>query len=708
MNFFRSCSDGKIPSPKARSRAKVSSVRARFECHPELEALEDRFLPSCNTISGYVFYDANNNGLMDPGEPPIANSRVELRNINNQVVASAITDANGFYQFSLDATVSTAVQTLTRTLTFPSAQTNFTVSGLVGQFDPSLGKLVSIDITNAGSITSDIYVENTSATSPSIINATVGGKLTLTGPTGVAVTTLFDQNAGTFNASTFDGKLDFAGTSGVEFGAKTANGSQALTLSGDAINPFVGTGYVVLTESGTANSTATGGGNLLVGVTSTGAAQVTVAYKYIPSNCLKPGSYAILKTSVPPGYIDGKESSNGVVLSYPPGVNVIPATMTNSDLKHNDFAELLPSSISGHVYLDTSPNGFNNGIIDPGEPGIGGVVVTLTGNDDLGPVARQTATNPDGTYQFAGLRPGSYTVTKTHPAGYIDGKSTVGSLGGQAAANVISGISLPTNVNAHDYNFGELTPVISASNSSPPELPNTFAPKKVNIITPPVPVVSKAQLLAIPDSAGNTVIQSDARFINAMYNAILGRDADPGGLGGWLIYLRSGGTRAGAVDLIWHSDENRIRQITGLYLRILAGPPTQDRLSYYLNLFHNGASEVEVAANIATSPEAYAKFADNGQYLNMLFDIALGRSASSAEQTTWLSRGLSRHDLAIAIMNSPESIQNVVTNVYRDLLARDPEAGAIDAWVQRLQAGMTFSDLVRFILLSNEFARRVG
>src|SRR5207245_10144837 len=66
---------------------------------------------------------------------------------------------------------------------------------------PALGTLVEVDVVNAGSITSDIRVENTSPSAPSTIQATVGGHLTLTGPSGLTVQTNLSQNAGSFSAS---------------------------------------------------------------------------------------------------------------------------------------------------------------------------------------------------------------------------------------------------------------------------------------------------------------------------------------------------------------------------------------------------------------------------------------------------------------------------------------------------------------------------
>ncbi|MAR13286.1 MAG: hypothetical protein CL681_25370, partial [Blastopirellula sp.] len=56
-----------------------------------------------------------------------------------------------------------------------------------------------------------------------------------------------------------------------------------------------------------------------------------------------------------------------------------------------------PSTVTGVVYADYN----NNGVQDPGEPGINNVTVTLTGNDDFGEVINQTATTDiNGVYLF--------------------------------------------------------------------------------------------------------------------------------------------------------------------------------------------------------------------------------------------------------------------------------------------------------------------
>ena len=64
--------------------------------------------------------------------------------------------------------------------------------------------------------------------------------------------------------------------------------------------------------------------------------------------------------------------------------------------------------------------------------GIANVAVELSGTDDLGdPVTASTTTDGSGDYSFTGLRPGTYTVTETQPAGYGDGAESAGSTGGE-------------------------------------------------------------------------------------------------------------------------------------------------------------------------------------------------------------------------------------------------------------------------------------
>lgn len=115
-------------------------------------------------------------------------------------------------------------------------------------------------------------------------------------------------------------------------------------------------------------------------------------------------------------------------------------------------------SVSGRVYYDAN----GNGSYTPGEQGIQGVTVVLTGTDSNGnAVNRTTTTAADGTYSFGGLPTANgagYTITETQPAGYNQGTNTVGSLGSAIAGDTITGIHVAA-VDGVNYNFGEVVAI---------------------------------------------------------------------------------------------------------------------------------------------------------------------------------------------------------------------------------------------------------
>jgi len=112
---------------------------------------------------------------------------------------------------------------------------------------------------------------------------------------------------------------------------------------------------------------------------------------------------------------------------------------------------ITPASLSGTVFED-----FNNdGQVDFGEEGISGVSITLTGTDDLGhAVNLSQTTDGDGAYIFQNLRPGSYTLTETQPAGFTQGINSIGSAGGTQALDQFF-VQLAQGVDGLNYNFGE-------------------------------------------------------------------------------------------------------------------------------------------------------------------------------------------------------------------------------------------------------------
>lgn len=124
-----------------------------------------------------------------------------------------------------------------------------------------------------------------------------------------------------------------------------------------------------------------------------------------------------------------------------------------------------------------------------------------------------------------------------------------------------------------------------------------------------------------------------------------------------------------------------------------------------------------------TSPKEYAinygsgdASADNLSFINMLYKNVLDRVADADGVNYWLgllnSHSITRDQLISDIFNSAE-LQNqfsspaeIVTNVYRSLLLRDPDRSGLDFWTGALASGgIHAGDVAIAIAHSPEFAK---
>ena len=113
---------------------------------------------------------------------------------------------------------------------------------------------------------------------------------------------------------------------------------------------------------------------------------------------VSPGNYTVRETD-PEGFTSTTSNSVGIIL-------------VSGGAASANFGDQEQGSISGRIFNDMNGNGLQN----PGEAGIAGVLVALLGNQ--GVVKESMVTSGDGSYRFAGIIPGLYTVRETDPEGY--------------------------------------------------------------------------------------------------------------------------------------------------------------------------------------------------------------------------------------------------------------------------------------------------
>jgi serine-aspartate repeat-containing protein C/D/E len=117
-----------------------------------------------------------------------------------------------------------------------------------------------------------------------------------------------------------------------------------------------------------------------------------------------PGSY-VLTEVVPSGYTETMPATDGIPVTLVAGGSSINNVFGN-------FHGILTGTISGVKFNDLN----GNGVRDPGEPGISGVTITLS---LTGTTPRTVVTASDGTFSFTAVPFGTYTLSETVPAGFL-------------------------------------------------------------------------------------------------------------------------------------------------------------------------------------------------------------------------------------------------------------------------------------------------
>jgi hypothetical protein len=175
--------------------------------------------------------------------------------------------------------------TMTQTATFPNLESfPSAASQAFLYFSSTMGTLTEVDVTVSGSYSTQFSAENLGASS-SAIEGTTSANLTINVPGG-AIPLSIPAVTENFNATAFDGTVNYGGTGGKTFAPVTSSSAPQTTvlMSPEALAAFTGNFRMPISVSGHATGNATSSnGDLSDNFQTQTSVTITIVYDYTPN-----------------------------------------------------------------------------------------------------------------------------------------------------------------------------------------------------------------------------------------------------------------------------------------------------------------------------------------------------------------------------------------------------------------------------------------
>jgi hypothetical protein len=198
--------------------------------------------------------------------------------------------------------------------------------------------------------------------------------------------------------------------------------------------------------------------------------------------------------------------------------------------------------------------------------------------------------------------------------------------------------------------------------------------------------------------------------VNNAYEELLSRPADSMGLGYYSGQLDKGVGRDQIIQQIMGGDEYHTDVVQQLYQTYLHRAADPDGLSNYVGFLDHGGTIEQLRAILLGSSEYYfGHGASNDNFLAALYQNVLGRPIDASGQSAYnqmLASGVSRGDIALALLQSTEGSQYRVSQDYLWLLHRAADSAGLTAYGSQLASTGQEEAIVVTLLSSDEFYGR--
>jgi len=202
---------------------------------------------------------------------------------------------------------------------------------------------------------------------------------------------------------------------------------------------------------------------------------------------------------------------------------------------------------------------------------------------------------------------------------------------------------------------------------------------------------------------------SHQRYVQQLYNDLLKRDADPGGLAGWTALLDSGQYTYGQVaTAITGSREYDGDIVDGFYVTYLGRHSDPGGLTDWVNLMQGGYNAEQIRAGILGSPEYFGDTGGtNSSFVTALYQSFLNRTPDPGGLADWVNL-LDTHQyttaqVATGFLNSDENRTDIITSFYATYMRRAPDPGGLADWKTLLANGISQPTIITAFVTAPEY-----
>lgn len=201
------------------------------------------------------------------------------------------------------------------------------------------------------------------------------------------------------------------------------------------------------------------------------------------------------------------------------------------------------------------------------------------------------------------------------------------------------------------------------------------------------------------------------RYVDALYVDLLGRHADTGGLETYSTALtRRRMTRYQVADTLASTDEWTRHVVTEFYRDTLGREPDPEGLAGWVRAIRGGLPVTDVAAAFYASPEYYRGYGKGAArpWVTDLYRKMLHRQPDAAGLQHWVDKveaGTPRDVVAAQFYASTETVRVRIDTLYRHLLGRPADPAGLTSWPPYLRAHGDIS-LAAGLATSQEYFER--